>query len=73
VEVSDHLALFGLVSPGQILFGSDIPYGRTVAAAALVLRAALAAGLSAEQSPPLAAVSSNACSRTRRPRTSVRH
>jgi len=48
-NVSDHLALFALVSPGQILFGSDIPYGRTVAAAALVLRAALAAGLSAEQ------------------------
>ena len=48
-NVSDHLALFALVSPGQILFGSDIPYGRTVAAAALVLRAALAAGLSADQ------------------------
>jgi hypothetical protein len=48
-NVSDHLALFALVPPGQILFGSDIPYGRTAAAAALVLRAALAAGLSAEQ------------------------
>jgi len=23
----DHLTLFGLVPPGQILFGSDMPYG----------------------------------------------
>jgi uncharacterized protein len=48
-NVADQLALFSLVPPGQILFASDTPYGRTVAAAAVVLRVALAAGLSAEQ------------------------
>lgn len=48
-NTADQLALFALIPPGQILFASDIPYGRTVAAAAVVLRAALAAGLSAEQ------------------------
>ncbi len=48
-NTADQLALFTLVPPGQILFASDTPYGRTVAAASLVLRAALAAGLSAEQ------------------------
>ena len=44
-NTADQLALFSLVPPGQILFASDTPYGRTVAAAAVVLRAALAAGL----------------------------
>jgi hypothetical protein len=48
-NMADQLALFSLVPPAQILFASDTPYGRTVAAAAVVLRAALAAGLSAEQ------------------------
>jgi uncharacterized protein len=48
-NTADHLALFSHVPPGQILFGSDIPYGRTVAAAAVVLRSALAAGLSDDQ------------------------
>ncbi len=48
-NTADQLALFALIPPGQILFASDTPYGRTVAAASLVLRAALAAGLSAEQ------------------------
>ena len=48
-SVADQLALFGLVRPGQILFASDAPYGRPVVAAALALRAALAAGLNAEQ------------------------
>ena len=48
-NTADQLALFTLVPPGQILFASDTPYGRTIAAASLVLRAALAAGLSAEQ------------------------
>jgi hypothetical protein len=48
-NVADQLALFSLVPPGQILFASDTPYGRTVAAAAVVLRVALAAGLSAAQ------------------------
>ena len=46
---ADQLALFALVPPGQILFASDTPYGRPVASAALVLRAALAAGLKGEQ------------------------
>lgn len=48
-NTADHLALLSLTPPGQVLFGSDTPYGRTVAAAAVVLRAALAVGLSAEQ------------------------
>ena len=48
-NTADQLALFALLPPGQILFASDKPYGRTVAAASVVLRAALAAGLSAEQ------------------------
>lgn len=48
-NTADQLALFQLIPPGQILFASDTPYGRTVAAAALALRAALAAGLSSEQ------------------------
>ena len=48
-NTADQLALFALVPPGQILFASDTPYGRTVAAAAVVLRAALAAGLDDEQ------------------------
>ena len=48
-NTADQLALFALVPPGQILFASDTPYGRTIAAASVVLRAALAAGLSAEQ------------------------
>ncbi|MHB1833930.1 MAG: amidohydrolase family protein [Solirubrobacteraceae bacterium] len=48
-NTADQLALFRLMRPGQILFASDAPYGRPVAAAALALRAALAAGCSAEQ------------------------
>jgi len=48
-NTADQLALFTLIPPGQILFASDTPYGRTVAAASLVLRVALAAGLSADQ------------------------
>jgi predicted TIM-barrel fold metal-dependent hydrolase len=43
------LALFALVPPGQILFASDTPYGRPVAAAAIALRVALAVGLTGEQ------------------------
>ncbi len=48
-NTADQLALLSLVPPGQILFASDIPYGRTVAAACVVLRAALAVGLGPEQ------------------------
>ena len=48
-NTADQLALFALVPPGQIVFASDTPCGRTIAAASVVLRAALTAGLSAEQ------------------------
>jgi hypothetical protein len=48
-NTADQLALFSLIAPGQILFASDTPYGRTLAAATVVLRAALAAGLDEEQ------------------------
>jgi uncharacterized protein len=53
-NTADQLALFALIPLGQILFASDTPYGRTVAAAAVVLRAALAAGLSSEQNASVA-------------------
>jgi uncharacterized protein len=46
---SDLLALFALVPPGQVLFGSDAPYGTPAFVATLALRFALQAGLSAEQ------------------------
>jgi uncharacterized protein len=46
---ADLLALLTLVPPGQILFGSDVPYGTTTMAANLVIRCALHAGLTAEQ------------------------
>jgi hypothetical protein len=48
-NTSDQLALFAHIPPGQILFASDTPYGRTIAAASVVIRAALAAGLTSDQ------------------------
>jgi hypothetical protein len=48
-NAADHLALLALVAPGQILFASDAPYGRPVATATIVLRAALTTGLNREQ------------------------
>ena len=45
----DHLTLFAHVPPGQILFASDMPYGTTMIATVLGLRAALQAGLSLDQ------------------------
>jgi predicted TIM-barrel fold metal-dependent hydrolase len=45
----DHLTLFSLVPPGQILFASDMPYGTTLLASILSLRTAFQAGLSADQ------------------------
>ena len=45
----DHLTLFGLVPPGQILFASDMPYGTTLLASILALRCAFQAGLSTAQ------------------------
>ncbi len=47
-SASDLLALFALVPPGQILFGSDAPYGTPLQGAILTLRCALQAGLSEE-------------------------
>jgi predicted TIM-barrel fold metal-dependent hydrolase len=46
---SDLLALFALVPPGQILLGSDAPYGTPAFGATMALRYALQAGLSEEQ------------------------
>jgi predicted TIM-barrel fold metal-dependent hydrolase len=45
----DLLALFALVPPGRILYGSDTPYGTPVQGAILALRCALQAGLSEAQ------------------------
>ncbi len=46
---ADMMTLFSLVPPGQILFASDAPYGRTGLSATIQFRLALQAGLSAEQ------------------------
>jgi hypothetical protein len=46
---ADHIALFAHVPPGHILFGSDTPYGTTVAAAIVAMATALGAGLSPAQ------------------------
>ena len=48
-SASDLVALFALVPPGQILFGSDAPYATPAFGASLTLRYALQAGLSDEQ------------------------
>lgn len=48
-STTDHLALFGLVPPGQILFASDMPYGTTTVGAIMALRCALQVGLRPEQ------------------------
>jgi hypothetical protein len=45
----DHLTLFGLVPPGQILFASDMPYGTTVLQSILATRCAFQAGLDADR------------------------
>jgi hypothetical protein len=46
---ADLLTLFSFVSPGQIVFASDAPYGHPLASGALQLRIALQAGMSPEQ------------------------
>jgi hypothetical protein len=46
---SDLLALFALVPPGQVLFGSDAPYATPVFSVGTSLRCALQVGLTAEQ------------------------
>jgi predicted TIM-barrel fold metal-dependent hydrolase len=48
-SASDLLALCALVPPGQILYGSDAPYGTPLEASINALRCALQAGLSGEQ------------------------
>jgi hypothetical protein len=46
---ADLMTLFTLVPPGQIVFGSDAPYGNTLSAASIHLRWALQAGLTDQQ------------------------
>ncbi len=46
---ADLITLFALVPPGQVLYGSDAPYGRPVLSVTLATRCALEAGLSHEQ------------------------
>jgi uncharacterized protein len=46
---ADLLALFTLVPPSQILFGSDAPYGTPVLGLTMTIRYALQAGLSPDQ------------------------
>jgi predicted TIM-barrel fold metal-dependent hydrolase len=48
-STTDHLTLFGLVPPGQILFASDMPYGTTTVGAIMALRCAFQVGLRPEQ------------------------
>lgn len=45
----DLLTLFSLVPPGQVLLGSDAPYGTPLSGAVTALRCALQVGLSPEQ------------------------
>ncbi|GAC1318132.1 MAG: hypothetical protein NVSMB25_07110 [Thermoleophilaceae bacterium] len=49
----DMLALFALVPPGQILFGSDAPYGTPLHSSLLAMRCALQAGVRADQLPTI--------------------
>jgi uncharacterized protein len=46
---ADLITLFALVPPGQVLYGSDAPYGRPVLSVTLCVRTALQAGLNEEQ------------------------
>jgi predicted TIM-barrel fold metal-dependent hydrolase len=46
---SDLLALFAFVPPGQILFGSDAPYGTPLHSEVMTLRCGLQAGLTPDQ------------------------
>ncbi len=48
-SAADLLALFALVPPGQILFGSDAPYGTPTLSLTMTLRYALQAGLNETQ------------------------
>jgi len=51
---SDLLALLALVPPGQVLLGSDAPYGTPMFGAVMTLRYALQAGLSPDQARSIA-------------------
>jgi hypothetical protein len=46
---ADHLSLFAYVPPGQILFGSDAPYGTPLQAQVQITRYGLQAGLTGDQ------------------------
>jgi predicted TIM-barrel fold metal-dependent hydrolase len=46
---ADLITLFSLVPPGQVLYGSDAPYGRPILSVTLATRTAIQAGLSTEQ------------------------
>jgi uncharacterized protein len=46
--VSDHLQLYATIPPGQILYGSDMPYGPGLTTAFMFLRVASAVGTSPE-------------------------
>jgi predicted TIM-barrel fold metal-dependent hydrolase len=48
-STTDHLTLFGLVPPGQILYASDMPYGTSTVGAIMALRCAFEVGLSSDQ------------------------
>lgn len=52
-STTDHLTLFGLVPPGQILFASDMPYGTTTLGAIMAIRSAFEVGLEADQVRPI--------------------
>jgi hypothetical protein len=51
---NDLLALFSLVPPGQILWGSDTPYGTPLQSQIVTLRCALQAGIAPSDVPVLA-------------------
>jgi hypothetical protein len=53
-NVQDMLTLFSLVPPGQILWGSDAPYGTPLQSQVVALRCALQAGVSPSVIPSLA-------------------
>ena len=50
-SAQDLLSLFALVPPGQILWGSDTPYGTPLQSQIMAFRCALQAGTSAEAIP----------------------
>jgi predicted TIM-barrel fold metal-dependent hydrolase len=53
-NATDLLALFALVPPGQVLWGSDAPYGTPLQSTILALRCALQAGVAPDAIPTIA-------------------